>query len=80
MGMPIPNGGQNERGNARSNNPSRSSDVPFSRVRDKDSNGVTHGRMAVRDGALWGARIYPPYGDGTAPGQQTVSQSSDLIS
>lgn len=35
--------------------------------------------MAIREGVFWGARGYPPYGDGTVLVKQTVRHDSEFV-
>ena len=64
---------------ARTRNLRRFSDNPFSRVSDKYGNDVTHERMAIRDGMLWGVRVYPAYTDGTVLVKQTVRKDGEFV-
>ena len=57
----------------------RFSGNPFSRITDRYGNDVTHERGAVRTGPLWGARVYPPYEDGTVLIKQTVREGPTFI-
>ena len=66
-------------GTAMSSDYGRFSDVPFSRISDQYGNDVTYERNAPGGSTIWGARVYPPYNDGTILVKQTVRKDREFV-